>query len=108
VSLDHFGGGDRSLPTVEVTGDAIEGLLAWPPGHRIAEHVNDALDVLVVVLGGHGCALVDGEARDMVPGSAVLLPRGARREIDAGDEGLRYLTVHRRRGPLQIDPTPRG
>ncbi|MEY2513867.1 MAG: hypothetical protein QOJ89_1225, partial [bacterium] len=28
------------------------------------------------------------------------------RRITAGDGGLRYLSVHRRRGPLQIHPLP--
>ena len=26
--------------------------------------------------------------------------------IRAGDDGIRYLTVHRRRGPLQIQAAP--
>ncbi len=27
-------------------------LLAWPPGHEVAEHANTEVDVLLVVLGG--------------------------------------------------------
>jgi mannose-6-phosphate isomerase-like protein (cupin superfamily) len=81
-------------------------LLVWPPGHEIAEHVNPQLDVLVVVLGGQGVVIVDGEAHDLPAGSAILVPRGARRRIEAGAGGLRYLSVHRRRGPLQIQPAP--
>jgi mannose-6-phosphate isomerase-like protein (cupin superfamily) len=77
-------------------------LLAWPPGHEVAEHVNDELDVLVVVLGGQGSATIDGERHELAAGSAILVPRGTRRRIAAGDTGLRYLSVHRRRGPLQI------
>jgi mannose-6-phosphate isomerase-like protein (cupin superfamily) len=80
-------------------------LLAWPPGHEIAEHVNEELDVLVVVLAGNGCAVIDGESHDVASGSAILIPQGTRRTITAGDGGLRYLSVHRRRGPLQIQMT---
>jgi uncharacterized cupin superfamily protein len=83
-------------------------LLVWPPGHRIAEHVNAELDVLLVVLGGHGTTLVDGVAHELAPGGAILIPRGSKRAIHAGDAGLRYLSVHRRRGPLRIHPTPQG
>jgi mannose-6-phosphate isomerase-like protein (cupin superfamily) len=81
-------------------------LLAWPPGHEVAEHVNAELDVLVVVLDGHGSAMIDGEAHDLTAGSALLIPRGSRRRITAGEPGLRYLSVHRRRGLLQIQTTP--
>jgi uncharacterized cupin superfamily protein len=77
-------------------------LLAWPPGHEVAEHLNDELDVLVIVLDGRGSAIIDGECHDLAAGSAMLIPRGTRRRIKADDAGLRYLSVHRRRGPLQI------
>ena len=77
-------------------------LLAWPAGHAVAEHVNDELDVLLVVLDGHGRAIVDGEFHELAAGNALLVPRGARRRIEAREGGLRYLSVHRRRGPLQI------
>jgi uncharacterized cupin superfamily protein len=81
-------------------------LLAWPAGHEVAEHVNAELDVLVVVLGGAGSAVVDGDTHDLAAGCALLVERGASRRITAGDGGLRYLSIHRRRGPLQIQPLP--
>jgi mannose-6-phosphate isomerase-like protein (cupin superfamily) len=81
-------------------------LLAWPPGHQVAEHVNGELDVLVIVLDGRGSATIDGEAHDLAAGSALLIPRGTRRGITADEPGLRYVSVHRRRGPLQIQPAP--
>jgi uncharacterized cupin superfamily protein len=81
-------------------------LLAWPPGHEVAEHVNAELDVLVVVLDGRGSAIVDGVEHVLTAGRALLIARGVRRRITAGDGGLRYLSVHRRRGPLQIHPLP--
>jgi len=81
-------------------------LLAWPPGHEIAEHSNAELDVLVVTLAGHGTATIDGTPHDLTAGTALLVPRGTRRRIQAGGDGLRYLSVHRRRGPLQIQRSP--
>lgn len=77
-------------------------LLAWPPGHGVPEHVNGELDVLVIVLEGNGSVVIDGEPHGLASGYAILIPRGTRRRITAGDPGLRYLSVHRRRGPLQI------
>jgi mannose-6-phosphate isomerase-like protein (cupin superfamily) len=83
-------------------------LLVWPPAHEVAEHVNEDLDVLVVVLDGHGAAVIDGETHELAAGTAILIPRGTRRRIVAAEAGLRYLSVHRRRGPLQIEmPPPR-
>ena len=67
----------------------------------MAEHVNDDLDVLLVVLAGAGRAIVDDTPHALRGGSAILLPRGARRRIVAGAGGLRYVSVHRRRGPLR-------
>ena len=81
-------------------------LLSWPAGHELAEHVNGELDVLLVVLEGQGSAFVDGARHALMAGSALLVARGARRRIVAGDGGLRYLSIHRRRGPLQIQAAP--
>ena len=78
-------------------------LLAWPAGHEVAEHANTELDVLVIVLDGGGVALVNGVEHQLQPGAALLIEKGARRLIRAGATGLRYVSVHRRRGPLQID-----
>jgi mannose-6-phosphate isomerase-like protein (cupin superfamily) len=83
-------------------------LLCWPAGHEVVEHVNAELDVLLVVLEGRGSALIDGISHDLAAGSAILIAAGARRRIAAGDGGLRYLSIHRRRGPLQIGPLQRG
>ena len=83
-------------------------LLSWPAGHEVAEHVNAELDVLVVVLGGSGAAIIDGERHALDGGCALLIAQGASRRITAGDGGLRYLSIHRRRGPLQIQPLARG
>jgi len=79
-------------------------LLAWAPGHAVAEHVNAELDVLLVVVEGGVTVTVQGAAHELTAPAALLIPRGMRRAIRAGAEGTRYLSVHRRRGPLQITP----
>jgi uncharacterized cupin superfamily protein len=78
-------------------------LLAWPAGHEVAEHRNDELDVLVVVLAGDGTAVVDGREHALAAGTALLVAKGSARLIRAGAGGVRYLSVHRRRA-LQIQP----
>jgi quercetin dioxygenase-like cupin family protein len=81
-------------------------LLAWPPGHELVEHTTRELDVLIIVLQGAGVATVDEQELGLVQGSALLIERGSSRAIRAGPDGLRYLSVHRRRGPLQVAAPP--
>ncbi|MDQ3849512.1 MAG: cupin domain-containing protein [Actinomycetota bacterium] len=81
-------------------------LLAWPAAHQVAEHVNAELDVFVVVLAGSATLTIDARSHALTSGRAILIPRGARRAIRAGSGGVRYLSIHRRRGLLQIDGAP--
>lgn len=83
-------------------------LLAWPAAHEIAEHVNDARDVLLVVLEGGGMLWIDGGAYELREHDALVIPKRARRRIVAGADGIRYLTAHVRREGLQIRPAPPG
>jgi quercetin dioxygenase-like cupin family protein len=78
-------------------------LLAWPAGHEVAEHVNDERDVLIVVMAGSASVTVDGDVHAVAEGQALLVAKGSSRAIRAGDQGVRYLSVHRRRGPLQLE-----
>jgi len=75
-------------------------LMSLDPGGAIAEHVNDAVDVLLVVIEGQGIVDVDGRQEQVGPGQLVLIPRGARRSIRAGAERFAYLMCHRRRPGL--------
>jgi quercetin dioxygenase-like cupin family protein len=77
-------------------------LLEWPPGEGPDEHVNDSRDVLYVVLEGDAVLTLDGEARDLRAGDALIVEKGVRRGLSAGADGVRYVTAHVRRGPLQI------
>jgi quercetin dioxygenase-like cupin family protein len=72
----------------------------------LVEHTTSELDVLLIVLEGSGVATVDEREHVLVVGSALLVEKGSSRAIRAGADGLRYLSVHRRRGPLQVAGTP--
>ena len=91
-----------------VWGDASDDLnatlLEWSEGAGPPEHVNDERDVLVFVVDGSAKLAVDGEERELVPGEAVIVPKGIPRRITAGRGGVRYLSVHTKRPPLQIRP----
>jgi quercetin dioxygenase-like cupin family protein len=77
-------------------------LLAWSPGAGPSEHVNEERDVLFVVLAGSATVTVDGEARTIDAGQAMTIEKGSSRRVIAGPEGVRYLSAHTRRPPLQI------
>lgn len=83
-------------------------LLEWPAGGGPAEHVNEHRDVLYVAVSGSATLTVDGEALELGAGEATIVDKGARRGLVAGPDGVRYLTAHIRRGPLEIkrSPTP--
>ncbi|MCW2999766.1 MAG: Cupin 2, conserved barrel [Solirubrobacterales bacterium] len=79
-------------------------LLVWEAGHEIARHVNAERDVLLVVLEGTAEVVIGDEEHHLAGGSALLVERGASRVFRAGAGGVRVLSVHRARGPLQIQP----
>ena len=85
-------------------GDLDANLVRLPPGQQIDQHVNNEVDVFVVVMEGDGDLLVDDREVRLAPGVAVLIPRGCGRTSRAGAGPLRYFTVHRRRDPLAIRP----
>lgn len=90
--------GDGVHWTLAGAGDLNANLVRLEPGHRMGAHVNDEVDVLVVVLDGAGQAMVDGATVALHAHVVAHVPKGAAREIVAGEAGLAYLTVHRRRG----------
>ena len=89
------------------TDDLNATLLTWPHGSGPPEHVNSERDVLLVVLAGSATITVDGEAQLVEPGQVIVIEKGSARQITAGTDGVRYLSVHTRRGPLQISRNPR-
>lgn len=75
-------------------------LLAWETGKRIEAHVNSEVDVVFVGVAGTGTVTINGEAHELRPGMALLIPKGCERAIESGGDGFAYLSVHRRRRGL--------
>lgn len=81
-------------------------LLNWTAGQQVAAHVNNEVDVVMIVVAGMGEVVVNGHAHQLTPGQALLIPKGAERAIRCTGERFGYLSVHRRRRGLW--PTIRG
>lgn len=79
-------------------------ILEWPAGHQAAEHVNAERDVLMVGLAGSAEVKIGVERRTLRAGEALIVPKGESRRLTAGSDGVRYLSAHLRRPPLQIAP----
>lgn len=77
-------------------------LVHLPPQQRIDTHTEPDLDVLVVVVAGAGLVSTPAGQQSIAEGNVVWLAHGSTRAITAGDDGLSYLTVHRRRPGMQI------
>jgi quercetin dioxygenase-like cupin family protein len=75
-------------------------LLRLPSGDGVAEHVNDEVDVVLVIFEGSGELTVDRVGYSLHAGRALLIPRGARRALRCTARPLVYLSCHHRRGGL--------
>ena len=82
-------------------------VIAVPPGGAIQAHAGPDLDVLIHVLSGSGTLAGERGTLALEPGDLAWLPRRSVRQYSAGPGGLRYLTVHRRRQALVLDPGAR-
>lgn len=82
-------------------------LLAWREGRGPDEHVNAERDVLIFVVEGSATVMLDGERNELHAGRGLIIEKGHRRSIAAGAHGVRYLSVHLRRPPLQIQSLAR-
>ncbi len=75
-------------------------MINWQAGRSVAAHVNSEVDVVVTVLEGTGILRIDSEIFEVSGGDVFVIAKGKEREITAGDTGLRYLNVHKRRRRL--------
>jgi mannose-6-phosphate isomerase-like protein (cupin superfamily) len=78
-------------------------VVSWPSGGGVDAHVNDLVDVVMVVLRGSGRVIVDSAEVGLEVGQVVLVPKSASREIRAGTGGVTYVNVHRRKPKLMPD-----
>lgn len=106
VDLDRHlrGDGDGVHWTLDGSEDLNANLVRLDPHHAMDAHTNDEVDVLIVVLAGTGRLTVDGRTSRLAPHVVAHVPQGTQRTVEAGAQGLAYLTTHRRRGPLGIRP----
>jgi len=81
-------------------------LIHLPAGHRVDTHTEPDLDVLLLVLAGDGTLTTPPDSQHMSEGALLWLPHGSTRSLTAGEDGMSYLTVHRRRPGMQIRPRP--
>lgn len=81
-------------------------LLSWPPGHEVPGHVNADRDVAYVVVAGSAELVIEEVRHALEAPALVIVPAGSSRALRAGPEGVRYVTLHRVRGGLQIAPPP--
>ncbi len=65
--------------------------------------MNGEVDVLIVGVSGVGSVAVQGRCYGLRAGVVVLVPKGAMRSTRSDSADFAYLTVHRRRGLLQVD-----
>jgi quercetin dioxygenase-like cupin family protein len=79
-------------------------VVAFPAGAGVEAHVNDQVDVLVVVVAGSGVAEIDGRPHQLAPGVLLIIPKGTRRALQSSADRLVYVTCHRRRPRLRPIP----
>ena len=88
--------------TLDASSDLNANLVQFGTGQGVGEHVNNEVEVIVLGVSGSGIVAVDREEHALSAGILVFMPKGARRSTVSASEDFAYLTVHRRRGPLQI------
>lgn len=79
-------------------------LVRFEAGEGVGIHTNNEVDVVFVGVSGSGTVLVEGERFVLEPGRLVYVPKGCLRATRSGSGEFAYLTVHRRRGAMQLAP----
>jgi quercetin dioxygenase-like cupin family protein len=99
-----IGAGGRTgvIWTLQESSDLNANLVRFEAGGGVVEHINDEVDVIFVGVSGAGSVRTNGEEHRLSAGTLVLVRKGTRRSTLALSKGFSYLTVHLRRGPLQI------
>jgi len=88
--------------SLDTSSDLNANLVRFGTGQGVGEHVNDEVEVIILGVSGSGIVTVDREEHALSSGRLVFIPKGARRATVSTSEDFAYLTVHRRRRPLQI------
>lgn len=77
-------------------------LVHLDPLSRVETHLNNEVDVVILVLGGSGWMWLGDDEHRLGPHALVLAPRTIARSIAAGRDGITYVSMHRRRSPFTI------
>jgi mannose-6-phosphate isomerase-like protein (cupin superfamily) len=104
VDVTQFDGesGGGAIWSLPHDGDLDANVIRLGGDQEVGEHVNNEVDVFVLVWQGTGDITIDDRTLSLRPGVATLVPKGSSRTIRAGRDGTTYLTIHRRRGPLTV------
>ena len=89
--------------TLRGSEDLNANLVRFTSGRGVDEHTNAEVDVIFVGISGSGVVTIDGDEHPLTAGTIAFVPKGIRRSTRSTSEDFAYLTVHRRRGPLQIE-----
>jgi len=98
-------GGNTGPQWGTATDDLNGTLLSWNQGQEIASHVNNEVDVIMVVMQGNGVLTLDKVAHEIHDGMAAVIPKGVERSVIAKSTPFVYLNIHRKRS-LQLSASP--
>lgn len=84
--------------------DLDSNIINLQPETAIEAYDGPDIDVLVYVLAGDGVLTTERGEVTLTEGALAILPRRSRRGFTAGQNGLRYLTVHQKRKALLLEP----
>lgn len=75
-------------------------LLTWKQGQGVQEHVNDEVDVLVVVVTGELNVHIEAAEFQLKAGQMTWIPKGTSRSMLAQTPEAAHLNIHKRRKKL--------
>ena len=104
--LQFVGDGEKRPAWSTSTEDLNVNLVVLDAGSGVDEHLNEAVDVLIVGIQGEGTLEIDGRIQTVEASQLVVIPKGSRRALCAGNEGFAYLSCHRRRPALRPSGLP--
>jgi quercetin dioxygenase-like cupin family protein len=94
--------GEGAVWTLRGSEDPNANLVRFTRGRGVDEHTNTEVDVIFVGVSGSGVVTIDGDEHPLSAGTLAFAAKGTRRSSRSSSAEFAYLTVHRRRGPLQI------
>ena len=104
------GAGEKSgaVWILEESEDLNANLIRFASGSGVGEHVNEDVDVILLGVAGLGLVTVGEEEHRLSVGDLVFIPKSERRSVRSSSDEFAYLSVHRRRGLVQISRRAEG